>query len=749
MTTIPPHLPVIVPGVHGYTHEKSVHAGERIGFHISATVPYQLSVYQLGSDPCSRATDRLLHRFAQIPAQAQPIHPGSYVWIERGLSPTLFPHGLSFDVWLKPWDATAHQGVISEHDGTTGWGLFLTSDGRIAMQLNERLYRGPVLPRRRWTHVAASVSSGEVALWVDGQRAGEWLHEGPIALGVAPLRIGAAGSGTVAAFFLDADLAMPTVYSGMLGENEVLERFEAQALRRPVGGNVLACWSLREEHGAKLHDSSGHARTGTIINHATWMIGGPTCTGGEDPIFSDNGYEPLRDPRRGHGLRFASDDLVDCRWSETQRLQIPLDAKPGLYVGRIEYSLDGKPLTYDITFIVKRAQDAKPAAMLVLCSTNSWLAYNSTPFMKNPGDRPVWPRRAAGLEAASPATPKYGSYTYHRAGQPSYYTGLHMPWPSACPDALYAPEGAGFGQWAHMERHLHVWLDAHGYDYDVVADHDVDRNPALFNHYRTVVIAGHSEYWSVAAADGLDAYLAAGGSAIVLSGNTMYWRVSFDRDYTVMEQRKSWSEADVTGPPAGPYTEQYHSQDWARGGLMRNLGHPPATIIGLESAGWAFAEGEDFGVYHVEQPEHFIFHEPNDLRLVRGATFGHGPGGALPRAVGHEWDLTVQTLIEMTRDAPAGESLPRADPSIQIIACGRRQVPGKLDAYLDCFSRPTQSLDGLSAEMIYWERPRGGRVFNAGACAASWVLSADTLFAGLLVNVLHHFGVMPARGGAP
>jgi hypothetical protein len=47
--------------------------------------------------------------------------------------------------------------------------------------------------------------------------------------------------------------------------------------------------------------------------------------------------------------------------------------------------------------------------------------------------------------------------------------------------------------------------------------------------------------------------------------------------------------------------------------------------------------------------------------------------------------------------------------------------------------------------MIYWERPEGGHVFNAGAVGASWVLGVDPAFERLLANVLHHFGIL-ARG---
>jgi hypothetical protein len=384
----------------------------------------------------------------------------------------------------------------------------------------------------------------------------------------------------------------------------------------------------------------------------------------------------------------------------------------------------------------------------VLCAVNSWLAYASTPFAKNVVDDPVWPRRSAGLESCHPQAPAYCSYTYHRAGQPCYQVGLRMPWPNASPNALYDPEGSGFSQWARLERRLHVWLQREGYDFDVIGDIDLHRDPSLLARYQTVFVNGHSEYWSTPAVDGLDDYLRRGGSAVVLSGNTMYLRVSYDEDMTVMEQRKvNGPGHDETvppvGPPAGPFGEQFHSQDWSRGGRLKASGRAAADIIGLESAGWAFADGEDFGVYHVTQPRHALFNEPHPLGLAEGQTFGHAPGGGLPRAIGHEWDLTSATLARMTRRVPAGASLPVPQQGIEVIAHGIRRVPGRLDAYLDSFSNLTESLDGLSAEMIYWERPQGGRVFHAGAVGAAWVLGSDALFGRLLRNVLYRFGVQP------
>src|SRR5690606_27626569 len=136
----------------------------------------------------------------------------------------------------------------------------------------------------------------------------------------------------------------------------------------------------------------------------------------------------------------------------------------------------------------------------------------------------------------------------------------------------------------------------------------------------------------------------------------------------------------------------------------------------------------------------FLFQQPRDLGLHAGDTFGHAANTALPRAIGHEWDLTTATKRRMTHHIPPGMRLPDCQEGIEVIAEGRRAHKGKLDAYLDSFGNATEALSGLSAEMIYWQRPQGGRIFHAGAVGASWVLGHDPTFEGLLHNVLAHFG---------
>jgi hypothetical protein len=48
---------------------------------------------------------------------------------------------------------------------------------------------------------------------------------------------------------------------------------------------------------------------------------------------------------------------------------------------------------------------------------------------------------------------------------------------------------------------------------------------------------------------------------------------------------------------------------------------------------------------------------------------------------------------------------------------------------------------GYGADLIYWERPDGGRVFNPGATNYAGALAVDPGIGALTRNVLHHMGV--------
>lgn len=731
-------------GLHAYA-EKIVSAGETIHFRVSSTVAYELSICRLGHQVDDPAGDEVLHTFATSPPVSQPIHPGSFLHVDRGLPADASLTALTLECWVRPWRLNGWQTIMGQHNYPTdcGYGLFIDDAGRLQFYLSdggvyrpERVLSGPVLTHRQWQHVVGTWDGRVQSLWLNGQLVAQQEQAGPVRAGVAPLWLGACGHDGPAVNLLDGDLSMPVIYDRALTAEDIAARYRDQGLTPPTGENVLACWPLNEERGDRVADCSSHGRHGQIMNVATWMIGGPSFDAAAVPRYGD--YEPARDAGRGHGLRFASDDLFDCRWQVTHAYEIPKSARPGIYVGRFRFTLDGLERLYHTTFVVRRAKDAPKAPILVLAASNTWLAYNGTPFAITPPElHYFWD--CGGITNSPGSPPAYCMYRDHRSGQPAYRVGLRTPWPNAGPYVLYSAPSVGYSHLMRAERFALVWLEQNGYDYDMVGDLDVHRNPQLLDEYPVVVINGHSEYWSAEGYAAIDRYLCRGGNVAVLSGNSICWRVSFDEQDTVMECRKLGELPG--GRPGCTVGEIWHSQDARRGNLTRECGLPEWELVGLATLGFWGAEANT--VYRVQESDHFLLQGPDPVGLTAGETFGGAPDGGLPKAVGHEPDVRLSLLRELTKDIPPGATLPEEPLGIVTIADATQPAA----AAFDFFFRPVRLENAAACQMIYWERPRGGRVFHAGSLGAGWGLSVDPKFQKLLRNVLTHFGVQPKGTG--
>jgi hypothetical protein len=771
---IPPHRPQTVDGVHAYTDRVSVAAGDTVRFHVSSSVPYELQVCRLGIDVDSPALDEVLHTFARAQAHVQPIHPGSYLVADQPLPAGEDLPPLTIELWVRRWRTLARQALISQFDnpGGCGFALFVNEDGSLGFYLGDggafqesNLHTTPAdqlkmqinpeglktfpdnapssVLSNQWHHVVAVIDGQEKQIWVDGREVGRWKHSGPARPGAAPLRIGAAGKAGRADFLLDADLALPAIYGRALTADEILARAATRGLVPATGPGLLACWPLDEEQGERVADGSGNGRALRIINSATWMIGGPSFNP-DVPRFGN--YDPTKDAERGHGLRLASDDLYDCRWQASHEFRVPETARSGIYVGRIRCAIDGEERMYHTLFIVRKDRARPRAPIAFLCSTNSWKAYSATPFC------PAWPGLKKSIGNNGPANsagdpPAFCFYRVHQAGQGTYQLGFRMPWPVVGPYTLMGPAEWDYSHLCRQDRFTQTWLERQGYDYDVLTDTDLQLDPQALDSYKVLVVVGHSEYWSFEAMGRVSQFLDRGGNAVVLSGNTAFWRVSFNADASIIECRKG--DAPGTQVRADRRGEMWHSHDRRRGGMSRECGFPAWKLFGLEYFSLMGVGVPGVGPYKVRNPEHFLFREPIALDLRAGDSFCGAGDKALPQPIGHEGDVRVSMIAKYLVEAPPpGAMQPTEDPAgISLLADGFVDAE-KIPFAWDYFQRPVPFGKGpqisVGAEMIYWERPAGGRVFHSGSINSGSTLALDDKWSGLMQNVLSHFGAKQA-----
>jgi hypothetical protein len=762
--SIPPHRALPVSGVHLYANRPSYAAGDAVTAYVSATTPCRIEIVRLGDDLDSPAKDEVLHALKLEQPEMQPVHPGSYIHVEKGL-PAEPLSEVTLECWLRLWNVHEPQGVVTQLDGANGIGLLVFPDGTLGYFTGECAdpaatphrteaklalpgrpsFNAFVTPPSVWHHVAAVLSGGRKTIWLDGRLEGQWEHKQPAPPAACPLRIGALGQEGKAAGLLDADIAMPAVYGRALTEVEIRTRHAQRGLTPPAAEpDLLGCWPLAEERRAEVADVSGAARHGRIINHATWMIGGPSFLPAIARYRRD--YDPDADATRGHGLRLASDDLYDCRWRPTLKFTLPKTAPPGLYAVRGRFTGEqGEAMTHAV-FVVRRAAGAPRAPIALLFSTNTWKAYSGASF------GPAWPGVTANVgnkgyqpKPEDPLAP-YCFYRFHRAGQPTYQLGWRLPWPAASPYALVSAPEVGYSHLSRADRFTQQWLEANDYAYDALSDLDLHRDPHALDGVKVLFIVGHSEYWTHEAMQRVREFLASGGNVVCLSGNTMYWRVTQSDDGAILECRK----ADAWGAQLADYMrgECWHEHDRRRGGVPRDCDVPEWRTLGVEFAGAGAMTATTEGAFHAVDAEHPFFHEPHETGVKNGDRFAFDASKPSRQPIGHETDVRVSTLMDYTRRLPvlSGLATDLADPAgIRLLAVGRFGADGRLGAVRDYAHRvmpaALRSADDSLCDIIHWQRPGGGQVFAAPSISAGWTLAVCPRWSAILENALHHFGV--------
>ena len=260
-------------------------------------------------------------------------------------------------------------------------------------------------------------------------------------------------------------------------------------------------------------------------------------------------------------------------WQASYELATDAAWPGGLYAARLS---DASGARFDITFIVKPAVGAAPAALAVLASTNTWQAYN----------------RWAGASL-------YDYDIDDGLGRNDVYV-LHTARPN--PAASMADSA---GHLAGAERHVLAWLEREGIAYDLFADADLHAAPALLASYRALALNTHCEYWSAPMIDGLETFLAGGGNLAYLAGNGLYWK-------TVLSGARIEVHHDGSA----------HTLVDEAGGRWRDNGRPEARLLGVRFTRAGYMT--PFRPYRVLAPGHWVF---DGTGLRRGALLGR-PGAS-------------------------------------------------------------------------------------------------------------------------
>ncbi|MCO5319453.1 MAG: DUF4350 domain-containing protein [Microthrixaceae bacterium] len=413
-------------------------------------------------------------------------------------------------------------------------------------------------------------------------------------------------------------------------------------------------------------------------------------------------------------------------------------------------------------FLCCRPSEPRPGRALLVLSTNTYHSYNywggansyANVDQLAEGLEPSLARSRAigrlsrmrpfaqGLLAPPPGAPRLVNMTERPPGEPAIPGDLE--WILEHAPSAYDGSAGFLQKWEHR---FVEWAEDNGYDFDFACDHDFEApGGARLDRYGTVVLVGHSEYWSSKQRDQLEEFVDRGGNLAIFGGNTAYWKVRWEHDARTLVAHKWNGETDdELWSTAGPDSEATHL--WSHPAF----GRPEAELTGLSFiyGGYhrlAMCVARGSGAYTIYRPDHWAL-QGSDLyygdQLGAGVPllgyendgcpirFEHGlpfPDGGVGVPDNLEIIGIAPAALLEPPDNPFGEVVPPEDPeTLARIAYGRSDRVG------------IERLNRGNVVMASFGRG-AGQVFNVGATEWAHGLAAGDPFVAVITkNVLDRF----------
>jgi N,N-dimethylformamidase len=699
----------------GYASRVSVRAGKTISFKVSSRGPGPFNatlVRIICGDPNPagqgvRLEDHSEQFDSRFPSRVQEARPGSYAIVEGAASLAL-PSSLMVEALIWPTlPADGPQTVISRRDATSGAGfaLILTPEGMALEVGGATVSVKKNLRAHTWYRVWASADPRTGVLRVGQQplkRAHAVDDEGE-AEATAPTP-------------LTLDAPQPILIGAEAGRRFFNGKIEAPAIRG------LAAWDFsRRMDSMEVEDTGPNGLHGRLVNLPTRAMKGASWTGNE--------RDWKQAPHHYAAIHFHDDDLHDCGWDDSFSFTVPKDLKSGVY---------GMQLTCgahrDVIPFFVRPETGKPTAKVVyLASTFTYQVY--TNFARNVFNE-AFRQRVIDWKSA-PNNPDdhkdYGlsTYNHHRDGSGVAYSSRLRPQLTWRPNflALYDTRGSGL---RHLpaDSHLTSWLDKMDIDFDVITDHDLDREGvALLKPYKVVLTGAHPEYHTEGTLDALQSYIDTGGRLMYLGGNGFYWRVALsDKVPGAIEVRRTEGGIRTWAAEPGEY---YHAFDGNYGGLWRRSDRPPQVLCGIGFS----SQGTFWGDAYRRAPSSRDNHHAWIFEGVKSdavfGDYGFSGGGA----AGFELDRLDHRLGSPLNAVVLASSEGHDRKNFVVVHEERLGFDTTI---------PGETLDQLiRADMTYIEKPMGGAVFSTGSityCGSLPTNKFDNDVSRLTFNVLNRFG---------
>lgn len=697
------------PAVLAYADQRSVGAGETIRFFVSSLDdgPYDARLVRLLAPDLGPVGPPRREHTIEAPlngrhaGREQPTLIGSFASVQ---GPVPLGSACALDILVHPTTTDDTPRTIAEVRGTEGAMLTVRQGAPCGLEAvlttrnGRHIVAVPCLDERAWSRVVATcdLTRGELTLTTSMlPGVGVILrpdHTDSARFEPSPDSFGPASIAFAASFDDDGVHHRPgTCFNGKLERprlSDAAHQHDAEPLAEWDFSIDIPTSFIREKHGRGLDGSlhnmptrgtRGSAWTG---NHLTWMA----------------------EPEGYAAIHFHDTDLADAGWEPSHVFDVPADLKTGCYALRVQPADDSTPEFY-VPFIVRPGVDAPRRDIAFIVPTTTYGAYANMHLRVTAQFNELAHGRLTVLDSTDfllLRMPELGRSTYdvHRDGSPVVYSSMNRPVTN------FRPTGRMYK--FCLDLMIVDWLDACGYEFDVITEDDIDaQGSAALEPYRVVLTGSHPEYTTRRQLDAYEEFLDAGGRLMYLGGNGFYSAAEIPSDRRdVVEVRRPgqdnlWrvNHAEAASSSSGLPT-----------GLWRNIGRPENALTGVGF----ITQGFDACTFYERTPASrddrvsWIF-DGLDPEAVIG-DFGILQGGA----AGYEIDRH-----ELTKGSPRHSVVVASSSGHSNLY--DLMVPSILDTLPD----PRRTEDPIRADMVFFETSAGGAVFSVGSIAWSGSLSHD------------------------
>jgi N,N-dimethylformamidase len=699
------------PSVLAYAETRSVLAGGTINFCVSSDSgePYDARIVRLlapdigpfGPPRREVTVDAPLN--GRHPGHRQPIRLGSFGHVTGPL-----PIGSScgFDLLVLPTLTESDARTIVEmrtgngsrltlrHGGASGLEAVWSVDGSHPTTIAAL----PCLTERAWNRVAVTLDleAAEITLR-STSLPGVGVIERPerTATAVFPPAQGASLSGASVAFAASFDdvgahHAPATCFSGKL---EHPRFFDTTAL----DAAPVAEWDFSVDIPTdRIRDLGPHHHDGVLHNMPTRAIRGAAWT--------SNSLTWMAEPSGYAAIHFHDTDLADAGWEPSLTYEVPHDLDSGCYALRVQPADDSTPEFY-VPFFVRPAVGAARRSIAFIVPTTTYGAYANMHLRVTAQFNELAHGRLTVLDSTDfllLRMPELGRSTYdvHRDGSPVVYSSMNRPVTN------FRPTGRMYKYC--LDLMIVDWLDAMGYDFDVLTEDDIDAEGVdALEPYRVVLTGSHPEYTTRPQLDAYEQYLARGGRLMYIGGNGFYSAAEVPPGRPDMVEVRRPGQDNLWRVN---HAEAASSSSGLPTGLWRNIGRSENSLTGVGF----LTQGFDACTHYVRSP---ASHDPRVAWIFDGldpdaiiGDFGILQGGA----AGYEIDRH-----DITKGSPPH--------SVVLASSGGHSNLYDLmvSSILDTLPDPSRLQDPIRADMVFFETMNGGAVFSVGSIAWTGSLSHD------------------------